>query len=220
MTKNVVLIEDELDILESLKFVLEKNGYTVSPYQSAEAYFNDQKLSGHSVYLIDWNLPGIKGVDIVRTIRQKDKISPIFIISGNNRDDQIVEGLKSGADDYIKKPFNYDELIVRVGNAYSKMSLLEESLINVGLKLIPEADSIIKDGVTVSLTSREYIIFDYLFKHSTKPVTREELIQQFDKDMEMTSRNIDVHVFSLRKKISKLNLGVETVWGTGYKISL
>ncbi len=220
MVKTVVIIEDEKEIIEALKYLLEKNEYKVFGYPSAEEFFSAKDRPDNSIYLIDWNLPGIKGIDIVRTIRVKDKMSPIFMVSAYNKAEQIIEGLKSGADDYLTKPFNYDELLVRVENAFSKVSSLQENLMNVGLKLIPEAHSIMKDGVTVNLTSREFIIFHHLFKHPSAASTREELINQFEKDMDMTSRNIDVHIFSLRKKMSKINIGIETVWGTGYKIVL
>src|SRR5690606_15039289 len=110
----------------------------------------------HCVYLIDWNLPGIKGIDIIRTIRLKDKISPIFMLSAYNKSEQIIEGLKAGADDYLTKPFHYDELLVRVMNAHGKVSSLSDNLINVGLKLIPDANSVLRDGITVNLTAREF----------------------------------------------------------------
>jgi DNA-binding response OmpR family regulator len=218
MKKSVIIIEDEKDIAESLKYLLEKNDFSVSTFLTAEEFFTAKNRPDHSVYLVDWNLPGIKGVDIIKTIRLKDKLSPIFMISAYNKTDQIIEGLQSGADDYLTKPFNYDELLVRLANAYTKISSLQENLINVGLKLIPEAHTIIKDGVTVNLTSREFVIFHHLYKNSNAASTREELIDQFAKDMEMTARNIDVHIFSLRKKMSKVNIGIETVWGTGYKL--
>ena len=220
MKKTIVIIEDEKEIVESLKFLLEKNEFTVHAFLSAEEFFNAKHPEEHCVYLVDWNLPGNKGIDIVRTIRHKDKISPIFMMSAYNKSDQIIEGLQSGADDYITKPFNYEELLVRVSNAHLKITTLADNLINVGLKLIPEAHSIIKDGVTVNLTSREFIIFNHLYKNPSGPSTREELINQFDKALEMTTRNIDVHIFSLRKKVDKVKIGIETVWGTGYKIML
>lgn len=220
MKKNIVIIEDERDILDALKQLLERNGFIVHGYVSAEEFFSSKDRPDQCVYLFDWNLPGIKGIDIVKTIRSKDKISPIFMMSANNKADQIIEGLQAGADDYVTKPFNYDELLVRLENAFKKMHNLSDNLINVGLKLIPEAHSVIKDGVTVNLTSREFVIFHHLYKHQSNAATREELINQFDKDMEMTTRNIDVHIFSLRKKMSKINIGIETVWGTGYKIVL
>ena len=216
--KSIVIIEDEKDIVESLKYLLEKNEFEVSAFLSAEEFFSSKNRPDHCVYLVDWNLPGIKGLDIIKTIRLKDKISPIFMISAYNKADQVIEGLESGADDYITKPFNYDELLVRVGNAHRKISTLQENQMNVGLKLIPEAHSVMKDGVTVSLTSREFVIFNHLHKNKTMPSTREELISDFEKEMEMTARNIDVHIFSLRKKLNKISIGIETVWGTGYRL--
>jgi two-component system alkaline phosphatase synthesis response regulator PhoP len=218
MNKNIVIIEDETEIIDSLKFLFEKNQFTVMAYGSAEEFFIDKGIPEHCVYLVDWNLPGIKGVDIIRTIRMKDKISPIFMISAYNRPEQIIEGLQSGADDYISKPFNFDELLMRVQNAYSKMHSIRDNLINVGIKLIPEASAVMRNGVTVNLTSREFIIFNYLYQNRPKPITREELIAQFEKDLEMTARNIDVHIFSVRKKTDKININIETVWGTGYRI--
>lgn len=220
MKKSIVIIEDESDILDALKQLLERNAFIVHGYLSAEEFFSAKDRPEHCVYLFDWNLPGIKGIDIVKTIRSKDKLSPIFMMSANNKADQIIEGLQAGADDYVTKPFNYDELLVRLDNAFNKVNSLQDNLMNVGLKLIPEAHSVMKDGVTVNLTSREFVIFHHLYKHQTNAATREELISEFEKDMEMTSRNIDVHIFSLRKKMSKINIGIETVWGTGYKILL
>lgn len=218
MNKSIVIIEDEKDIVESLQYLLQKNEFKVFPYLSAEEFFTAKERPDQCVYLVDWNLPGIKGIDIIKTIRLKDKLSPVFMISAYNKTDQIIEGLQAGADDYITKPFNYDELLVRVSNAHKKVSSLQDNLMNVGLKLIPEANSVMKDGVTVNLTAREFIIFQHLYKKANSPSTREELIGQFDKDMDMTARNIDVHIFSLRKKMSKVNIGIETVWGTGYKL--
>ncbi|HLW56981.1 MAG TPA: response regulator transcription factor [Bacteriovoracaceae bacterium] len=219
MNKRVVIVEDEKEIIESLKYMIEKHDFEVIGHESAESLFTDFQ-NKFCVYLIDWNLPGIKGVDIVRTIRTKDKISPVFMISANSSPEHILEGLKSGADDYLVKPFSYDALMIKLMNAYSKVSTLHENLINVGLKLIPEANSVIKDGVTVNLTAREFIIFQYLYNRPGVASTREELINQFDKDFDMTARNIDVHVFSLRKKMNKVSISIETVWGTGYKLSL
>lgn len=220
MKKTVVIIEDEKEIVDSLTYLLEKNHFKVVSFLSGEEFFSTSERPENCVYLVDWNLPGIKGTDIIKTIRLKDKISPVFMVSAYNKSDQVIEGLQCGADDYITKPFNYEELLVRVENAHSKVSLLRNDLMNVGLKLIPEAHSIIKDGVTVGLTSREFVIFNHLYKYQEKASTREELIDQFDKEMDMTSRNIDVHVFSLRKKMSKLKITIETVWGTGYKVTL
>jgi DNA-binding response OmpR family regulator len=218
MKKSVVVIEDEKDIIESIQYILENHGFEVTCFMSAEEFFSAKDTPGSCIYLIDWNLPGIKGIEIVRTIRLKDQLSPVFIISAYAKDDQVVEGLQSGADDYLTKPFNYQELLIRVQNAHKKMLVLQENLINVGLKLISEASSVVKDGVMINLTEREFMIFQHLHRNLNQPISREEIIDQFGKDLDITSRNIDVHIFSLRKKIQKLNIAIQTVWGKGYRL--
>jgi DNA-binding response OmpR family regulator len=216
--KSVVVVEDEQDIASSLKYFLEKNDIDVVTFGSAEEFFAAKNVPDQCIYLVDWNLPGIKGIDIIKTLRLRDKLSPLFMLSANIESAQIIEGLQAGADDYITKPFNYDELLIRIKNALTKFGNLKDNMLNVGLKLIPEAHSVMMDGVTVSLTSREFIIFQHLHNHRNAPSTREELINQFENDSEMTARNIDVHIFSLRKKMNKIKIGIETVWGTGYRL--
>jgi DNA-binding response OmpR family regulator len=218
MKRVLIVIEDEKDILDSIKEWMQKAGFEVIGFSSGEEFLQEKIAPEKCVYLIDWNLPGVNGLEITKLIRAKDKISPIFILSANQRDDQILDGLKSGADDYITKPFRYEELKIKISNALNKMDVLHANLMNVGLKFIPEAHSVMKDGVTVQFTAREFIIFKYLYSKNNV-VSREELIDQFHKDLKMTSRNIDVHVFSLRKKINKINLVIETVWGSGYKLN-
>lgn len=218
MKRIVTIIEDEKEIGESLADFLSDREYEVKHYLSAEEFFSDRSnVSPECIYLIDWNLPGIKGIDIIKTIRTRDKLSPIFMLSAYSKNQEVVEGLKAGADDYLIKPFDFDSLGARVDNAWQKMSQIQDSMMSKGVKLLPEANSIMKDNVTVNLTSREYIIFQRLYK-AADTVTREELISEFDHSEKMTVRNVDVHVFFLRKKIAKLDMVITTVWGKGYKL--
>ncbi len=217
MRRFITIIEDEREIGENLALFLRAKEFEVQHYLSAEEYFSDRSHPSEGIYLVDWNLPGISGIDVIKTIRTKDKISPVFMISAYSRNQEIVEGLKAGADDYLTKPFDFDGLAVRIENAWSKLNALEGDLISSGLRLIPEANSVMKDGTTVSLTSREFMIFKQLFEKGDT-VSREELIALFDSTEKMTVRNIDVHIFFLRKKLKKLNLVISTVWGAGYRL--
>lgn len=217
--KRVIIIEDEKEIAESMMDYLKLHGFQVSTFESAEDFYSGFRPNYKGLYLVDWNLPGDSGLDIIKQIRDTDKVSPIFIVSAYSGTNEIIEGLRSGADDYITKPFNYEELLTRTENALTKFKTINEQLLTEGIKLLDEAHSIIKDGQTVNLTSREYIIFKYLYEKANQPVSRDDLIGQFNSE-EMTSRNIDVHVFSLRKKIKQVDLPIETVWGTGYKLPI
>lgn len=220
-TEKICIIEDELEIQEALKLYLENANYNVECYQSAEEFYAKRDKTFKGLYLVDWNLPGEPGINIVSKIREEDKYSPIFMVSAYSQNEDILLGLRAGADDYIAKPFSLEQLLARVENAHRKNSMVQANLAEGGdgIRLLPEASSFIKDGQTVSLTRREYIIFEKLFNNQGQPITRDELIFCFDKDEKMTVRNIDVHVFSLRKKIKNCDLVVETVWGKGYKLA-
>ena len=221
LSDRIYVIEDEPEIQEALKLYLEDANFEVDTFDSAEDFYENRDLEFKGLYLVDWNLPGEPGIKIVEKIRERDKYSPIFIVSANSHNEDVIKGLKAGADDYIAKPFSLDQLLARVENAQRKNSIVQANLSDDSMiKFLPEASSFLKDGQTYSLTRREYIIFEKLFNHQGSPIDREQLILCFDKDEKMTVRNIDVHIFSLRKKIKHSDMAIETVWGKGYKLSL
>ena len=215
--RHIILIEDEKEVGESLSMFLNAKGFFVSHFLTAEEFFSSGPAAVGGIYLVDWNLPGIKGPELIRTLRLRDKLSPIYMISANGKGQDVVEGLRAGADEYLVKPFDFDALAARMENAWAKHSLLEDQLISRGVKLIPEAHSVIKDGTTVSLTAREYVILETLYRAGSV-VSREALIKQFEGKEAMTMRNIDVHVFALRKKIAKIDMLIESVRGVGYQL--
>ncbi len=216
--KNICLVEDDVEISKSIVDFFSYEGYSVFDFNSYESFIAEDLKDFKGIYLIDWNLPGKPGTEIVLEIRKKDKVSPVFIVSGYSERADILEGLKIGADDYITKPFNYDELLIRVENALVKFNIVKDQISDELIKLLPEARSFIKDGKTVNLTAREYIIFEYLYKNQDVPSTREVLTHQFSASDKITDRNIDVHIFSLRKKIAEADMKIETVWKKGYKL--
>lgn len=218
--KKICIIEDEVDISETLKIYLEDVGYQVSTFANATEFFQNFDPDFKGLYLVDWNLPDMPGTQIIKKIRNDDKVSPIFMISAYSMQDEVIEGLRSGADDYIKKPFNFEELLVRINNANRKFNFVNKELDPSQLKLIPEARSFVFHGKTVNLTAREFIIFDQLFQRKSHPISREELVRQFSKEEDVTPRNIDVHIFSLRKKLRAADLEIDTVWGHGYKLEV
>lgn len=217
MEKIVIVIEDEQEIAEAICSYLTKNGFSTLRFSDAESFYANKSKPLRAIYLVDWNLPGVNGLDVIRKLREGDKFSPIFMITGNSSPENMLGGLKAGADDYITKPFHFENLLVRVQNSWHKYSELSKDLFSEGLKLLPEAHSLIKDGTTVNLTSREFTIFKHLYD-TKDTVSRDEIIKQFTSDEEMTLRNIDVHIFALRKKLKKVGIAIATVWGAGYKL--
>lgn len=218
--KTVYVIGNEQKNRESMMESLSKEGYEVRGFESSQDFYQNKDDNFQGLYIIDWNLPDEPGIEIVSNIRKKDGLSPIFMLSKFTENQDILEGLTRGADDYIKKPYFLEEVVQKAKNSLRKMSLCNINDESEGkIRLLPEASSFLKDNLTVSLTKREFIIFSFLYGKLEKPVSRDQLISQFS-DEKMTDRNIDVHIFSLRKKIKAANIVVETVWGLGYKLKI
>lgn len=222
MKKSVVILEDDKDINDSLRMLFEDNGFEVDSYLNAEDFYNkSSNFSSNTSYLIDWMLPGTHGIDVIKRIRMTNRFSPVFLMSAAMEHKVGLEALGTGADHFLKKPFDADEILLRFENAYKKLDSIENQFINVGIKILPEANTVIKDGKTLPLTFREFTIFQTLY-NSQGVTSRADLTQEFSKgtDKKLTERNIDVHIFSLRKKLAQLDMAIETVWGEGYKLQM
>ena len=218
--KTVYVIGNEKQNRESIIESLSKEGYEVRGFSTSQEFYQNKDDNFKGLYIIDWNLPDEPGIEIVSNIRKKDGLSPIFMLSKFIENQDMLEGLSRGADDYIKKPYFIDEIVQKAKNSLKRLSLSSAALESDGkIRLLPEASSFLKGNFTISLTKREFIIFSYLYGKLEKPVSRKELISQFS-DEKMTDRNIDVHIFSLRKKIKPAGVSVETVWGMGYKLKI
>lgn len=218
MSKSIVIIEDDRDINAALTSVLEEHGYEVQPFLKAEDFVSKNNYFKNESYLIDWNLPGLNGVEVIKNIRSKNKTAAIFLMSASGERSLPLEALGVGADHFLKKPFDLEEMLVRFENAHKKLSSVEDSRLDRGIKLFPESQLIFKDGECLKLTPREFKIIETLF-NSDKPVPRKDIISKFDaSDKALTVRNIDVHINALRKKIGALNIAIKTVWGIGYTL--
>ncbi len=214
----VVIIEDEGHMRDMLSFLLGQHKYDVEPYTSAEDFLNNQKHHDHCIYLVDSRLPGIQGPDVIRAIRSRDKISPIFIVSAAKEEEEISKGLKAGADDYVLKPFHPEHLLTKVNNARQKAETIFENFISSGIKYIPESCTVINDGRVVTLTRKEFRLIKIL--HSVDGVvTREVLLEAMD-DHDTSKRNIDTHIFALRKKLKDVNMEIETIRNQGYRLKI
>lgn len=216
---SVVIIEDNLYQREMLETIVAKElGLRTHLYASAEHFFNSDLNHSNCTYLIDWNLPGIQGPDIVRTIRKKDEISPIFMVSANFSDESVIEGVEAGADDYFIKPYSPILLVKKIIRARKRYSATKDQLLNIGLKLFEESGMVIRNGNPISLTRREFQVFKCLYVNRERVLKREELLSSTP-DAEAIGRKIDMVVSSLRKKVAQIGLEIETVRGEGYQLT-
>jgi DNA-binding response OmpR family regulator len=216
--KHILIVEDEEGILQFLKQGLEEENYQISTANNGlEGYtlFQNQKFD---LVLLDWMLPKMTGLEVCEKIRETNSKTPIIFLTAKDTVQETVEGLKTGANDYIKKPFSFDELVERI-----KVQLRDKSEQEI-LTLGPIEINIQKHVVTVnkyevSLTQKEFDLLTYLVKNKGTVCSRTQIIQDvWDIHFEYDTGVIDVFMNAIRKK---LNLKVDedyikTIRGVGY----
>jgi DNA-binding response OmpR family regulator len=213
----VVILDDEIEVVEVLRILLEQANFKVYSFYSAEEFLFTKEKFEKCIYIVDAKLPGIQGDGVIKTIRYKDKISPIFMISGSVCPNQISTALKSGADDYILKPFHIESLMAKVENAHRKNSYITAGLADSEFKKFPEVQTLMRNGKFSRFTMSEYNIVEYLLLAPDKIKTRKDIIEA-STNLEITERTIDVHIHAIRKKLLHLGMKIETIRGSGYKI--
>jgi DNA-binding response OmpR family regulator len=214
----ILIVEDEIGIIQFLQQGLEEEGYKItSASDGLKAYELIQK-ENFDLILLDWMLPKMTGIDLCKAIRVKDITTPILFLTAKDTVQETIEGLKAGANDYIKKPFSFDELLERIKIHFRNQN--EKEILILGSIKIDEAQHLVLvNNVEVNLTQREFQLLLYLVKNKGKVCTRTQIIEDvWDIHFEYDTGVIDVFMNAIRKK---LNLKIEedyikTIRGVGY----
>lgn len=225
-TKKVLVVDDEVKIVEVIKSYLEKNGYVVFTAENGEHAFCILETENISLVILDLMLPDISGEDICTSIRKTSRI-PIIMLTAKVDEDDMLKGLRLGADDYIVKPFSLKELTARIESVLRRagddlVPLYQKiSFYNGDLEIDFESHSIKKNKKEVSLTPNEFKILAAMVKYPNKVFTREDLIATaLGDEFEGFDRAVDSHIKNLRQKIeddSKKPVYIVTIHGVGYK---
>ena len=214
----ILIVEDEVGIADFLKQGLEEEGYTVLVAYDGEtglALALEQKVN---VILLDWMLPKMNGIDICKAIRKANIQTPILFLTARDTVQETIEGLKAGANDYIKKPFSFDELIERI-KIHFRNTASNDILVLGNISIDPSKHQVLLGDQEVNLTQREYELLVYLIKNKGKVCTRNQIIEDvWDIHFEYDTGVIDVFMNAIRKK---LNLNkeedlIKTIRGVGY----
>ena len=225
---HILIIEDEAAIRNGLIDVFVYHGYDVDSAADGNSGL-EKALSGrYDLILLDVMLPGINGFEICQRIREQDRDQAIIMLTAKTTDQDIIEGLSLGADDYVGKPFSVAQLVLRV-QAVLRRSLLHKDLDN-DIRL---ADDINVDCLNfcgqraeldLAFTRREIEILQYLTANQQRPVSRDELLNKvwgYDNHLQMETRTVDIHIAKLRRKIepdSTQPCFLITVRGAGYRL--
>ena len=227
MAANILLVEDETGIQELLKFNLVKAGHQVNVSGDAEHALQFLKNTLPDVILLDWMLPGMSGIDLCRRLRNDERYQPIPIIMltarGEERDK--VQGLDTGADDYMTKPFSPRELVSRIKAVLRRRApqMTDEPVETSGLRLDPARHRVQGNGQTLELGPTEFRLLHFFMTHSERVYSRAQLLDQvWGDDVFVEERTVDVHIRRLRLALEPSGHAglVQTVRGSGYRFSV
>jgi two-component system phosphate regulon response regulator PhoB len=222
--KKILLVDDEEDILNLVKYNLEREGYKVETVMTGEQAVRSARESTPDLILLDLMLPGMDGLDVCRILKNDKGTGsiPIVMLTAKGEDSDIVTGLELGADDYITKPFSPRILVARVKAVLRRESRTEEGkspLLKIGVLEIDTARHRVSvNGERTDLTATEFDILHYLARRPGWVFTRSQIINGVKgDDYPVTDRSVDVQILNLRKKLGDAGDYVETVRGVGYR---
>lgn len=215
----ILIVEDDISIHECLEELLKENGYsTFNAYSGTEALLLLEKEK-YDLILLDLMLPGLKGEEIIKKVNT----TPIIVLSAKISNDDKVNCLLSGANDYITKPFNSNELLARIAvQLRNNKNVALDNLRYKDLELLNDNHTLLVCNKKVSLTKTEYAILKQLLLNSTHVIPKNKLLDLISDDTEDCDENsLRVHISNLRKKIRDYTEDeyIESIWGIGFKMS-
>lgn len=222
--EQILLVEDEENIQELVKYNLAKEGFQVHCVGSGEDALRKAAAKTPDLVILDLMLPGIDGLEVCKQLKSETKTRqvPIMMLTAKGEEADVVTGLELGADDYVTKPFSPRVLLARVRNLLRRQSEPDEeehSILKVGdLQIHPGRHEITVKGKAVELTFTEFRILHFLARRPGWVFTRNQIVDAVrGEDYPVTDRSVDVQIVGLRRKLGAFGKNVETVRGVGYR---
>lgn len=214
----LLLVEDDTLLGKGLKAGLKQAGYQVEWLQRGDQATTAIESNQFDIIVLDIMLPGVSGMDILRKMRRRGDATPVLLLTARDSINDRVEGLDSGADDYLVKPFDLDELNARLRALLRRRSGRAEPILeHRGIMMDPAAHRVEFNGDEVNLSSREFALLQYLLENAGRAITRTRLEETlYGWDGEVESNSLEVFIHHLRKKLGS-DL-IRTIRGVGYMI--
>jgi len=215
---NILIIEDEPGICHFLKEGLEEEGYHITVASNGTEGLDQFNQAKPDLVLLDWMIPELDGITVCKEIRKSDKDTPVLFLTARDTVNETIEGLRAGANDYIKKPFSFEELLERI-KIHFRNKQEDELLTLSDLSLNKTTYQVFNKETEVTLTQREFALLEFLIRNKGRICTRDEIIDKvWNISFEYDTGVIDVYMNSLRKKLQmdKESGPIKTVRGVGY----
>jgi DNA-binding response OmpR family regulator len=223
MAVHILLVEDEPKLARFLELELQSEGYRVSVAHDGIAGLTAAREARPDLILLDWELPGLSGLEICRRLRDTGDRVPVIFLSGRNDATDRVAGLTVGADDYMGKPFSVEELVVRIRLRLGDANVRATDVCVFGdLQLNRRTRRVQRGERSIELTPREFDLLEYLLRHPRQVVTKQTILAQvWGYDFMGDSNIVEVYVRNLRLKLEKDGSRrlIQTVRGVGYMLA-
>ena len=220
----ILLIEDEIHLREQVTQQLQKQNLTVDAVADGEEGLYLGLEYPYDIAVIDLGLPKLSGIEVIQQLRAAGKEFPVLILTARGRWQDKVEGLESGADDYLVKPFHFEELSARINALARRASGWANATLQCGdVSLNPTSQEVLNNGVAIELTAYEYRLLHFLMLHAGEVLSKTELTDHiYEQDHDRDSNVIEVFIKRLRNKLDpdKITNPIETLRGRGYRLTL
>ncbi len=214
----ILVVEDEAPLREQLTQHLQQNGFAVDAAQDGEEGLYYGREYDYDAAIIDLGLPKVDGIELISTLRREKRAFPLLVLTARGHWQDKVQGLEAGADDYVAKPFQMEEVFARLNALIRRAAGYASPVLTHGeLQLDTGKKEVRVEGSAIELTAYEYKVLEYLMLNPDRVVSKMELTDHlYDQDFDRDSNVIEVFVGRLRKKISPVDL-IRTVRGQGYR---
>ncbi len=226
MKANILIVEDEPAIQELIKLNLELSGYSTEQAYSAEQARTHINTRKPDLVLLDWMLPGSSGISLAKWLRSSERTNdlPIIMLTAKTSEENAVEGLEAGADDYISKPFSPKELIARIKAVLRRRApqLTQDEIVKGSIRLNPTTHHVFVEQQSISLGPIEFRLLHFLMVNPERVFSRSQLLDNVWGDhVFVEERTVDVHIRRLRKalELNNAHTHIQTVRGAGYKFT-
>ncbi|GJL82138.1 MAG: DNA-binding response regulator [marine bacterium B5-7] len=219
----VLIVEDERELNTLLTERLRKDGYAVDSATDGDEGLYFACEYPLDIAIVDIGLPGLSGLDLVRSLRARGHTYPVLVLTARSLWQDKVEGLEAGADDYLCKPFQYEELAARIRALIRRSAGIADATVDMGpISLNPGSQEVSVNGQPVEITAFEYRLLHYLMMNQGKVVSKLELVDHiYDEDRDRDSNVIEVFIGRLRKKLDPDGVinPIQTLRGRGYRLN-
>ena len=216
---DVLVIEDEAKVVDFISKGLDEEGYTVSAAYNGKQGLDLLKAHKYDIVLLDLMIPEIDGLKVLRNMRAWGINTPVLIITAKSSKEDVVRGLDTGSDDYLTKPFSFEELLARIRALLRRSAAREGHTLKYSeLTLNPYSRVLSRGSKEAELTEKEFLLLELMIRNSERPLTRREMAEYVWQNVADSTNIVDVYINFLRKKIESVTPRkyIQTVRGIGY----